>query len=191
MIHADCWLLEGGQSEACPPFEVTILGVGTAQMRVGPPYACGRVARLLNHRQLAVDRQQYAIEVMAPAQDQSARRDDTVNPLLARQPRILFDAVEWNFRGAAEDREHRAVAQEIDGIVTPLAVGDHAPVQVQDAIEFEAIERHPAWQGTRSGIARRCAELTWIGFLRHRTHGTLSLSGRARSCSENRKSTLR
>jgi hypothetical protein len=37
-------------------------------------------------------------------------------------------------------------------------------------MEFETIERDPAGQGRRSGIARRCAIRAWIGFLRHRTH---------------------
>src|ERR1700736_5967950 len=107
---------------------------------------------------------------MAAAQDQPARRDHAVDALLAREPRIFFDAVDRHFGSAAEHREHRAIPQEIDGIVAPLAIGDHAPVQIQNAIEFEAIERHPAWQSTRSGIASRCAILAWIGFLRHRTH---------------------
>src|SRR6266404_2057723 len=107
---------------------------------------------------------------MAAAQNQPARRDHAVNALLAREPRIFFDAIDGNFGSAAEHREHGAVFEKVDGIVAPLAIGDHAPVQIQNAIEFEAIERHPAWQSTRSGIASRCAILAWIGFLRHRTH---------------------
>src|ERR1700682_3774131 len=116
----------------------------------------------LDHRHLTVVPQQHAIEFMPAAQDQSARRDHAIDPLLAGEPRIFFDAVDWNFGSAPEYRKHRTVAQEIDGIVAPLAVGDHASVQVQDAIEFETIECHPAWQGTRSGVARHCANLTWI-----------------------------
>src|SRR5258708_29040037 len=108
---------------------------------------------------------------MAAAQDQPSCRDHAVDALLAREPRIFLDAVDRHFGGAAEYREHRAIPQEIDGIVAPLAIGDHAPVQIQDTIEFETIERDPAWQWTRSGVARRCASLAWIGFLRHRTHG--------------------
>src|SRR5450756_386515 len=115
---------------------------------------------------------------MAAPQDQPARRDHAVHALLAGQPRIFFDAVDRHFRGAAEDREHRAIPQEIDRIVAPLAIGDHATVQIQDAIELNAIERYPAWRRTRSGVAHRCASLARIGFLRHRTHGRLLSSER-------------
>src|SRR6202022_2903459 len=107
---------------------------------------------------------------MAAAQDQPARRDHAVDALLARQPRIFFDAVDRHFGSAAEYREHRAIFEEVDGIVAPLTIGDHAPIQIQDTIEFETIERHPAWQRTRSGVARRCAALAWVGFLRYQTH---------------------
>src|SRR5260221_316167 len=107
---------------------------------------------------------------MAAAQDQPACRDHAVDALLAREPRIFFNAIDRNFVSAAEHREHRAVSQKVDRIVAPLAVGDHAPIQIQDAIEFETTKRHPAWQRTRSGRARRCAALAWVGFLRYRTH---------------------
>src|SRR5882757_8490841 len=125
----------------------------------------------LNYRQLAVDHQQHPIQFLAAAQDQPARRDHAVDALLAREPRVFFDAVDRHFGSAAEHREHRAVPQEIDGIIAPFAIGDHAPIQIENAIEFETIKRHPARQTTRSGIASRCAILAWIGFLRHRTHG--------------------
>ena len=124
----------------------------------------GRIRCWLHHRQLAVDHQQHAVEFVAAAQDQPGRRDHAVDALLARQPRIFFDSVDRNFGGAAEHREHRAVSEKIDGVVAPLAVGDHAPVQIQNAIEFETIERHPARQRSRSGIPRRCAILAWIGY---------------------------
>src|SRR5216684_2698866 len=39
---------------------------------------------LLNHRQLAVDYQQHAVEFVAAAQDQPARRDHAVDPLGAK-----------------------------------------------------------------------------------------------------------
>src|SRR6266700_1356344 len=61
-------------------------------MSTRPSQAPSR-SSLLNHRQLAVDHQQHAIEFVAAAQDQPARRDNAVDPLLARGPRILFDAI--------------------------------------------------------------------------------------------------
>src|SRR3954463_9627064 len=109
----------------------------------------------LHHRQLAIDDQQHAVELMAAAQDQAAGRDHAVDALLARQPRIFFDAVDRHFGGAAEYRKHRAVLEKIDGVVAPLAVGHHASVQIENAIEFETVECYPAWRRARSGIALR------------------------------------
>jgi hypothetical protein len=91
--------------------------------------------------------------------------------LLAGEPRILLDAIERDFGGAAEHRKHGAVLQEVDGIVAPFAVGDHAAVEIENAIEFEAVERDTVRRGIRSGRPRRCAKFAWIGVLRHRAHG--------------------
>src|SRR3954454_2377946 len=128
----------------------------------------------LNQRQLAVDHQQHAVEFLAAAQDQAGRRDHAVHALLARELRIFLDAIERDFGGAAEYRKHRAVLQEIDGVIAPFAVGDHAPVEVQDAIEFQAVEGNSMWHWARSGGARRCAALAWIGILQNRTHAAPS-----------------
>src|SRR5215831_6060524 len=75
--------------------------------------------RWSDHRELAVDHQQHAVELVAAAQDQAGRRDDTVHALLARQARIFLDAIERHLGGAAEHRKHGAVLQEVDGIVSP------------------------------------------------------------------------
>src|ERR1700709_1059340 len=109
----------------------------------------------LHHRQLAVDHQQHAVELVAAAQDQAARRDHAVDALLARQPRIFLDAVDRHFGGAAEYRKHRAVFEKIDGVIAPLAIGHHASIEIEDAIEFETVECYPAWRSARSGIALR------------------------------------
>src|SRR4051794_31627596 len=107
---------------------------------------------------------------MAATKDQAACRDHAVDALLARKPRILFDPIKRAFRSAAKHREHCAVLQEIDGIIAPLAIRHHAPIQIQNTIEFESIERYPTWQRTRTYIARRRASLAWISFLRYQTH---------------------
>ncbi len=52
-------------------------------MSTRPSQAPSRLS-LLNHRQLAVDHQQHAIEFVAAAQDQPARRDHAVDPLGAK-----------------------------------------------------------------------------------------------------------
>src|SRR4051812_22124900 len=105
---------------------------------------------------------------MAAAQDQPGRCYHAVHALLAREPRIFLDAIDRHFRGAAEYRKHRTVLQEVDGIVAPLAIGDHAPVQIQNTIEFKTIERDSIWRWARSGGTRPCAILAWIGVLRYR-----------------------
>src|ERR1700693_4911752 len=115
--------------------------VGTAQRRLCPP-SYGRTLPL-HQRRLAIDREQHAFELVAAAQDQPGRRDHAVHTLLAGEPRILFDSIDRNLGGAAEYREHRALSEEIDSIVAPLAIGDHAAVEIQNAIKFETVERHP------------------------------------------------
>src|SRR5436190_22371618 len=124
-----------------------------------------------DHGELAVDHQQHALEFMAAAQDQAGRRDHAVHALLAREPRILLDPVNRNLGSAAEYRKHRTVLQKVDGVVAPFAVGDHAPIQIEDTVEFETIERDPIWRLRCSGGARHCAGLAWIGVLRYGAHG--------------------
>ena len=65
----------------------------------------------LNHRELAVDRQQDAIELVAAAQDQPARRDHAVGTLLAREPQVFLDPVDWHFlRRAGTPRTPRGLS---------------------------------------------------------------------------------
>src|SRR3954465_10736194 len=98
--------------------------VGTALRAFAYPTAAS-----LHHRQLAIDHQQHAFEFVAAAQDQPGRGDHAVHALLAREPRILLDAIDRDFGGAAEYREHRTLPEEVDGIVAPFAVGDHPAIQ--------------------------------------------------------------
>src|SRR6185312_447044 len=131
---------------------------------------CDRAARgelaLSDQCQLAIDDKQNAIELVAAPENKAGRRDHTIGALLARQPRIFLDAVNRNFGRAAEDREHRPVLEEVDGVVAPFTIRDHAPVEVENAIELETIERHPALNGKRGGTAFRRAALAWINVAR-------------------------
>jgi 2-dehydropantoate 2-reductase len=131
----------------------------------------GRRQASSDHRELAVDHEQHAVKLMAAAQDQPGRRDHAVHALLARQTRILLNPVDWNLGRAAEQREHGAILQEIDGVVAPLTLGHHAAVKVEDSIELETIERHLVRHRTRNGDPRRCVTSAWIGILRNQTHG--------------------
>src|SRR5712691_2485465 len=96
-----------------------------------------------------VERAQHAVELVAAAHDQAGRRDHAIGALPARELGMFFDAVDGNFGGAAEHREHRAVLQEIDRVIAPLAGGNHAAIKVQDTIELAAVEGHAACGGER------------------------------------------
>ena len=87
----------------------------------------------------------------------------TLRNLFARKPGIFLDTIDWHFRSPAKNREHRPVFQEVDGVIAPLAIGDHAPVEIEDTIQFEPIE------GNVLGRERRCAalrppHLAWVCF---------------------------
>ena len=94
--------------------------------------------------------------------------DDAVGALLLLQLRILFDAVERHFRRAAKHRKHRAVFQKVDGVIAPFAGRDHAAIEIENAIEFAAVEGDLIEKIDGSGlVARRGAapgELAWIDF---------------------------
>src|SRR6185312_14513880 len=90
--------------------------------------------------QVFVQDRQHAAKVGAALENEPGSGDHAVGALPARQPRILLDAVEGNFAGAAEDREHRLLPPEVDGVVAPLAVGDLAPIEIEDGVELGARE---------------------------------------------------
>ena len=99
-----------------------------------------RRLRSATSRQRLVEHAQHAVEFVAAAQDQAGRRDHAVGALLARQLRIFLDAVDRHFGGAAEHRKHRAVFQKVDRVIAPLAGGDHAAIEIENAVEFAAVE---------------------------------------------------
>ena len=53
---------------------------------------------------------------------------------------VLLDAVDRHFRSAPEHREHRAILEEIDRIITPFPGGDFAAVKPENAIELPAVK---------------------------------------------------
>ena len=56
--------------------------------------------------------------------------------------------------GAAEDREHRLVAADVDGVVAPFAGGDLAAVDGEDGAQFLAVEGGDALRSFRSWACR-------------------------------------
>ena len=100
----------------------------------------GRKKLTADHRQRLVDDAQDAIQFVTAAQDVAGGGDHAVGALALLELRIFFDAIQRHFRGAAEHRKHRAVFQEVDGVIAPFAGCDHAAVQVENAVEFAAVE---------------------------------------------------
>ena len=86
--------------------------------------------------------------------------------LLIRLPDRELWIGEGEFAIIPRGVEHCPVAQEVDGIVAPFPSGDHATVQVQDAIELEAVERDPVRRRRCGDIAGRSPVLARFGILR-------------------------
>src|SRR5208282_3841542 len=71
----------------------------------------------------AVERAEHAVELPASAQDMAGCRDDAVGALPTSEPWIFFDPVDGKFAGTTENGKHRAIPEEIDGVITPFAGG--------------------------------------------------------------------
>src|SRR5688572_23450999 len=90
---------------------------------------------------------------MPALDDQPRRRDHAIGALLAREPRIFFDAVERHFGGAAENGKHRAVFQKINRIIAPLAGCDHAAIEAENTVEFAPAEGDLPGDDASTGLA--------------------------------------
>src|SRR6185312_9709437 len=55
--------------------------------------------------QRLVEHAQHAVEFWAALEDMAGHRHDAIGALAAREPRILLDAVDRHFGGAAEHRK--------------------------------------------------------------------------------------
>src|SRR5271170_2728915 len=106
-----------------------------------------------DHAKRAVERAEYAIKLLAAAQNVTGRRDYAVGALPASKPRILLDAINGEFAGAAENGEHSPVLEKIDGVITPLAGGDLAAVKAENAVKLAPAEGDLACGGGRAQLA--------------------------------------
>jgi hypothetical protein len=52
----------------------------------------------------------------------------------------FLNSEERHLAGAAEDREHRDLIEEIDGIVAPFAGRDHATIESENAVQLGPLE---------------------------------------------------
>src|SRR5262249_46808803 len=117
-----------------------------------------------------VERAKHAVEFVAALEDEARRRNDAVDALAARETRIFFDAVNGDFRGAPEHREHRAVLEEVDGVTAPFAGRHLGAVESEDAAQFPPLEGHVAG-GDGRGTARLApADLAGFGFAKPEGH---------------------
>src|SRR5262249_50719710 len=95
----------------------------------------------------AIDRPQHGVKLVATAHDETGRGDHAVGALSTRELRTFLDAVDGNFRGAAEHGKYRAVLQEIDRVITPFAGGNFATIEAENVVELAPVEGHSDWGG--------------------------------------------
>src|SRR4029079_5950345 len=103
--------------------------------------------------QAPVERAQHPRQIVASLQDQTGRGDHAIGTLPPRQLRRLLDTVERRFASAAEDGEHRLLAQRVDGVIAPFAARDFPSVDAEDLGEFPAIEGDVAASGWTIGMS--------------------------------------
>jgi hypothetical protein len=94
-----------------------------------------------------VERAQHALELAAAAQDQAGRGNHAVGALTALEPRIFLDAVDRDLAGMTKHRKHRAVVEEINCVIAPLAGRDLAAIETKNAIKFAPAEGNLAGAG--------------------------------------------
>src|SRR6185295_8943436 len=69
-------------------------------------------------------------------------RNDRICALSPTKCCILFDAIERHFGRPPENRKHRAVLQEGDCIIAPLAGCDFSSIQFEDSHQLTTIESY-------------------------------------------------
>ena len=84
----------------------------------------------LDEAQALVEGAEHTGQVVAALQDQPRRRDHAIGALAPGELRRLLDAVERTFRAPPEHREHRLLAERIDGVIAPLAARDLASIDI-------------------------------------------------------------
>src|SRR5665213_1650600 len=143
-----------------------------------PAMLCGRYSARVNAplfrrlQQLLVEDLQHLRQVGTALENHPARRDHAILALAGPQPGAFLDTEQGIFGGAAKDREHRPLVQEIQRIVAPFAGSDHAAIDGQDAIEFGTVEsnlRHLRRRHvTRALFLRKGGAVQRYGFFHHR-----------------------
>src|ERR1700684_3700724 len=110
-----------------------------------------------------IERAEHAVEFVAAPQDMAGGRNDAIGALPAAETGVFLDAVDRHFRSAAENRKHRAIFEEIDGVITPLAGGDFASVEPQDAVQFASAKGYLSGGGGSRGFSPPLRG--WVGLV--------------------------
>src|SRR5580698_5644440 len=119
-------------------------------------------ARLASHHaERAVERAEHPVELGTAANDMAGGGNHAVGALAATQFWIFLDTVDRHFRGAAENRKHRTILEEIDGVIPPFAGSHFAAIEPKNAVELTPAESHFACGGGRALLAP--APRAWIG----------------------------
>src|SRR5258708_27352046 len=84
----------------------------------------------------------HTLKLVPAPHDEAGCRDHAVGALAAREARALFDAIDRNLCGTAENRKHRPVLEKVDGIITPFTRGHFAAVEAENAVEFAPVQRY-------------------------------------------------
>ena len=100
----------------------------------------GRLLRNQPHKP-ALERGQHADKVVAPLEHRAMLTDQCKRPLLQPKRGAFLDPHLGPLGGAAEGGEDRHLGMERQAVIAPVPRRDHPPVQVEDPLQFDAVER--------------------------------------------------
>ena len=93
----------------------------------------------------------HGLEFVAALEHAAILDGHHVLALLVPELGVLLNHVERPLGGALVDREQRPVLEEIDGVIAPLASGDFASIQIEDAVELAPVEGNSVCGGEGVG----------------------------------------
>ena len=110
-----------------------------------PPHRNGGAAQIIDLAHslkcgLRLQNGEHAPQVGAAFENQPGLGDHHIGALLARRFRLLDDPVKGGLAAAPEDRENRALRREIEGVITPDALGNHPSINVEDRLQLATVE---------------------------------------------------
>jgi hypothetical protein len=80
-------------------------------------------------------------------------RNHAIGTLPPSEARVLLDPVDGEFTSKAENGKHRAILEEIEGVITPLAGSDLTAVETENAVKLAPAKGNLASGGGRANLA--------------------------------------